>query len=149
MNLIEALQAMEKGKKVRKTYWSGKEYAYMGLGGNVFHINPRTQDIDLYSLVFFNLQQDDWELCEKTPFLDLEEKAYLESVLRPFREKVAYIKKQNSAYEEFEEIQIVFKRAYARNQCMYFPNFNKDKMYKGMELGKAYTLKELGLFERD
>ena len=31
----------------------------------------------------------------------------------------------------------------------YLPNFETNKMYKGMEQGKHYTLKELGLFESE
>lgn len=32
---------------------------------------------------------------------------------------------------------------------MDFPDFEAGSMYKGMELGRCYTLKELGLFEEE
>lgn len=79
------------------------------------------------------------------PILDDGEKKYLENALRPFRDRVESIWKNERFYNDCEEhITINFKMdAY----CMNFPYFRKDSMYKGMEVNKHYTLKELGLFE--
>ena len=76
------------------------------------------------------------------PILDKEEKAYLEAVIRPFKDKVCYISKYITTREE-EYISIV----HSYDSDTDLPNFEKGTMYKGMKLNKDYTLKELGLFE--
>lgn len=75
--------------------------------------------------------------------LDEEEKEYLSAVIRPFKDRVDYIAKQGC---EKEYIKIELKN---ENYWEWFslPYFEKDTMYKGMELDKKYTLKELGLDE--
>lgn len=74
--------------------------------------------------------------------LDKEEKEYLENFLRPFRRKVMYISKNMwSVGREYIIIWLSF------NEDISLPSFKKDKMYKGMELDKEYTLEELGLFK--
>ncbi len=79
----------------------------------------------------------------KPQILDEEEKRYLEGVIRPFRNKVAYIKKVgNFSSDEFITIQL-------KNEVIDLPYFKPNTMYKGMELSKVYTIEELGLFEED
>ena len=76
----------------------------------------------------------------KPTILTDKEKAYLSAVIKPFREKVEYIKKcfdlGSKAY-----IYIHVKKC----GSMIFPTFRKETMYKGMEVSKKYTLEELGL----
>ena len=73
------------------------------------------------------------------PILDEAEKRYLRDVIRPFRNRIEYISKQDSnPAEEFITIDL-------DREFMTFPNFKKGTMYKGMELNKKYTLDELGL----
>mgnify|MGYP001302655222 CR=1 FL=1 len=74
------------------------------------------------------------------PILDDEEKEYLSVVIRPFKDKVKYIRKCCTSRGEYIEIGIL-------NDSAILPYFNKNTMYKGMELEKQYTLKELGLDE--
>lgn len=79
----------------------------------------------------------------KPEILDEAEKRYLRNVVRPFKDKVKYVKK------------IVFSDGDAKisirieenNKIWYigFPPFKKDRMYKGMEENKEYTLEKLGL----
>jgi hypothetical protein len=71
--------------------------------------------------------------------LDKEEKEYLSAVIRPFRNRVEYIQKKD-IMNEFIEIEL-------DNEFFNLPDFEKDTMYKGMELNKKYTLKELDLDE--
>ena len=73
----------------------------------------------------------------KPPILDDVEKAYLSAVIKPFREMVEYIEKRTYTGKEY--IAIVIKE----DLNVSFPVF--EKMYKGMELNKEYTLEELGL----
>ena len=70
-----------------------------------------------------------------------EEKEYLSNVIKPFREDVLKISKFKSKVLKNKEV-IGFETP---NGFMIFPPFEKDKMYKNMELNKAYTLDDLGL----
>ena len=74
------------------------------------------------------------------PILDEAERKYLSGVIRPFRDDVKFICK-NSNNTGFEYLNIGFYE----NDNTLFPCFEKDTMYKGMELNKEYTLEELGL----
>ena len=71
--------------------------------------------------------------------LDAKEKEYLSAVIRPFKGKVNYIQKEISDTREDIVVCVAF------DDYLSFPYFEKGTMYKGMELGKKYTLKELGL----
>lgn len=72
------------------------------------------------------------------PILDDKEKEYLSNVIRPFKDEVNALVKM-----------AILKRKYIciklENECVYLPYFNKDTMYKNMELNTEYTLEELGL----
>ena len=82
----------------------------------------------------------------EAPILDDVEKSYLRSVIKPFRGRVNYIYK-TSCGEKAYFIRIVVRSTILTRglDSMLFPVFAKDTMYKGMELNKDYTLKELGL----
>lgn len=71
--------------------------------------------------------------------LDEKEKEYLSAVIRPFKDRVDYIEKVENILE-YIAIDL-------NNERLSFPFFDKGTMYKGMELNKKYTLKELGLDE--
>ena len=75
--------------------------------------------------------------------LTKEEKEYLEAVIRPFRERVEYIRLRcwRTDWKDFIEIGI------KNDDNVGLPSFNHNTMYKGMELDKEYTLEELGLFK--
>lgn len=78
--------------------------------------------------------------------LDKEEKEYLKAVLKPFKKKILYIRKSPQYEHDYsynENIIFVLQN----DDCGLLPYFIKNTMYKGMELNKEYTLKELGLFE--
>lgn len=84
----------------------------------------------------------EWLLSEyKEPVLDDVEKKYLSAVIKPFREKIEYIRKNKSVYKDKQFISIGFYD----DDYMYFPFFENDAIYKCMELGRKYTLEELGL----
>lgn len=70
-----------------------------------------------------------------------KEKEYLSAVIKPFRNRIKYICKNNNedGDTEFLDVQL------DGNDFMAFPNFKKGTMYKGMELNKEYTIKDLGL----
>lgn len=83
----------------------------------------------------------------KAPILDDVEKAYLRSVIKPFKDKTLYIYKTEIQNEKNHYIRIVVKSICdgLDEEEIAFPLFKKNTMYKGMELDKQYTLKELGL----
>lgn len=80
------------------------------------------------------------DLEEVKDILDKEEKEYLSNIIKPFRDKVENIKKYDCAIG-IENIVILIKNSIP----IYLPNFEKDTMYRNMELYKNYTLEELGL----
>ena len=79
---------------------------------------------------------------QKKEILDKIEKKYLENLLRPFKNKVETIRK--CVYVNTEYLR--FEMKYGVDN-FDLPTFEANTMYKGMEQGKYYTLKELGLFE--
>ena len=84
----------------------------------------------------------EWLLSEyKEPVLDDAERKYLADVIRPFRDKIDTISKFRAWDESSQYIHISMKD----NHISTLPVFPKGTMYKGMEDGKHYSLKELGL----
>lgn len=78
----------------------------------------------------------------REPILDDAEKKYLSEVIKHFLSKIKYIAKFKSACSEDKQyIHIGFYEG----DGLTFPYFKTNSMYKGMELNKAYTLKELRL----
>lgn len=77
------------------------------------------------------------------PILDEVERRYLSAVIKPFRNKIKSIHKgRYGRHFEYEFIMII---TIDKEENICFPNFKKGTMYKGMEIGKNYTLEELGL----
>lgn len=86
--------------------------------------------------------------------LDKSEKEYLSAVIKPFRDRVCYIRKERGDNIHVQYISIKSKRYdydedYVDEDDVYeyvaLPYFEKDTMYAGMLPLKKYTLKELGL----
>ena len=71
------------------------------------------------------------------PILNEKEKEYLSLVIKPFRDRVSSISKDGP----LEYITISLDD----DDFAILPNFKEDTMYKGMTLGKKYTLEELEL----
>lgn len=93
-----------------------------------------------------------WVLCDilngkleivkkPKPILDEVEKRYLSNVIKPFRNKVSYIYKQKNHCSKMEWIGIGIEN----DLSLEFPSFEIGTMYKGMELGKQYSLEDLEL----
>ena len=76
--------------------------------------------------------------------LDKEEKEYLSLVIKPFRDRVSSISKDGPLISKdgpLEYITILLDS----DDFAILPNFEEGTMYKGMTLGKKYTLEELEL----
>lgn len=78
----------------------------------------------------------------KEPTLDKAEKKYLSNIVRPFRDRIEGIDKElYNAKQEF----IILRTKNSIPYNITLPYFEAGTMYKGMELNKVYSLKELGL----
>ena len=77
--------------------------------------------------------------------LDDDEKEYLGNVINPFRDRIIYIAKSVYTPGEYIEMYLRHYDDGCSSYSIVLPYFKKGTMYKGMELDKEYTLKELGL----
>lgn len=77
----------------------------------------------------------------KEEVLDATEKRYLAGVIRPFKNRVEYIYKQQSCANKNQElIGIILEK-----DALKLPYFTAGTMYKGMEIDRNYKLEELNL----
>lgn len=76
--------------------------------------------------------------------LDNQEKAYLKAVIRPFRNRVAYIKLVRFVGSSFYDNHHILIKLKNGDWCS-LPKFKLGTMYKNLEINKEYTLEELGL----
>lgn len=84
----------------------------------------------------------DQEINIATPeILDDVEKKYLSDIIKPFRKRVDYIKKMSDPFGSDKEY--IFIKL--DEDSFVLPYFKTGTMYQGMELERAYTLKELRL----
>ena len=79
------------------------------------------------------------------PILDDSEKEYLSNIIKPFKDRVISIRKIDDPGEECLLIYVEHFKDKSNGETFTLPSFEKKTMYKGMELGKRYTLEELGL----
>ena len=96
---------------------------------------------DMYSDKFLDQTIE----VEVPDILNKEEKEYLSAVIKPFRHRIAYIVKMFEPFKDRERIVIYYRNCYNVIKCFELPEFKSEMMYKNMELGKKYTLEELGL----
>lgn len=152
MTFEDALKLMKKGKKIRRNAWGLNVYIQIDMSEKKFIQGTFYRSTPNISLSVTDILDDDWEIV-KEPVLDKQEKKYLENLLRPYTKKYEKITiKKGSLYGGNFTIRIklfAFKDG-GLNDSLTLPLFNKDEhMYEGMEVDKAYTLKELGLFNEE
>ena len=114
----------------------------------------RFEKLVAFSHMFSSVKWGDDEptrICDiyDPQILNKAERKYLKAALKPFYKKVDYIKKYGRNIRRDgtcanEYLFIAFQGGY-----FTFPDFDKGKMYTGMELNKKYTLKELGITYKD
>lgn len=102
---------------------------------------------DIMTFNFFKLLTGELEI--EQPILNDVERRYLENVLKPFKDRVVYVKKTTQfGYESIcYRVNLPIKK-YGNELCE-LPSFDKGIMYKGMEYDKKYSIEELGLFESE
>lgn len=84
------------------------------------------------------------DMEHKEPILDDAEKRYLKGVIRPFRNQIISIYKEQFGFNH-ESIIIEYYDFDRSQSTLCLPQFEKGSMYNGMEPGRRYTLEELGL----
>ena len=145
-----------------------REVAHMlGLElGENFRFKSRLIDLSTYEfkftedyLMYYHTEGEYWEkasfdtLCDllngkyeviKLPksILTEEERNYLSSVVKPFKEKILHISKLSS--KDGESICIDIRYDWEEDSIV-LPKFAAGTLYKGMEIGKEYSVKDLGL----
>lgn len=93
----------------------------------------------------FPIWQNIVEIEKVEEILDEKEKEYLGNVIKPFKNKILSIKKKISC-DNSEAFIVIWYTTINDNACCFsLPNFLKNSMYKGMEINKEYTLKDLNL----
>ena len=93
--------------------------------------------------VFLNLLSGKYEVINITKnILTEQERHYLSSVVKPFREKILHISKLSS--KDGESICIDIRYDWEEDSIM-LPRFATGTLYKGMEIGKEYSVKDLDL----
>ncbi len=96
---------------------------------------------DMFSDKFLDQELE----IETSDILNEAEKEYLSAVIKPFRDRVIFIKKVKCANNNyFISIKISSELAQSGEERIYFPFFQND-MYKGMEIDKLYKLEDLDL----
>jgi len=118
-------------------YYDDLKPVHLGKGFDIMRVEryERTAMSDkLYGLKILYERKED--------ILDAKEKEYLSNVIRPFRNRVKYIKKCNLTSEY---ISIWYEDIINGSDNFSLPYFKKGTMYKNMELNEAYSLEELGL----
>lgn len=96
-------------------------------------------DVDFKTGVLNQLLNGEYRVVKiPKPILTEKEKEYLSAVVKPFRDEVKHISKNQ--YDDEEWIQIRTKSGLA-----LLPPFKEGLMYNGMEAGKTYSVKELDI----
>lgn len=125
----------------------GDRIAYEGLNGNTLTIIAG-KSFDGMNLADFTIKFGNVKSIERPNYqeiyncevLDKVERKYLGAVIKPFRDKVTYIKK-NITCDRNEFLVIGIKM----DKSIVLPNFKEGTMYRKMKLNKEYMLEELGL----
>lgn len=132
---------LKKGDKIVWVFGNDKNNKYTSI---ITENGYTVKEFEAYNKVLNVLRPTGYKTVYKAKkeILDEEEKKYLSAVIKPFKNRVEYIIKKLSFYNrtaEYIEIELI------NDDCIMLPYFDKRTMYKGMEIDKKYTLKELGL----
>lgn len=118
---------------------------------NNFKFMDNENDFDMMKIYGFSFyknralkffKEDRKLLWERKEILDDAEKEYLSSFIRPFKDRVKYIKKW---YDNNNNKYLISAEYKDGSFPTNFPFLENKDMYKNMEVDRAYTLEELGL----
>ena len=117
------------------------EYRFTEKGLMRYHKFIEQWDFAIYD-TFLHLLDGKYEVV-KIPesILTEQEKLSLSTVIKPYRKKVEYICKLT--YHEYDKEYLYI--SLDNGATTRLPDFDTNTMYKGVELGRRYSLMELGL----
>ena len=117
------------------------EYRFTEKGLMRYHKFIEQWDFAIYD-TFLHLLDGKYEVV-KIPesILTEQEKLYLSTVIKSYRKKVEYICKLT--YHEYDKEYLYI--SFNNGTTTRLPDFDTNTMYKCMELGRRYSLMELGL----
>lgn len=119
-------------------YWTGAMFESVTEEDVKEYLEEYVKDFKNYNIKF--------EIKKKEPILDEVEKKYLSDVIKPFRDRVKYIKKTDCTDNTTSFITIYMLHINKQeNEVIYLPFFRTNTMYKGMIPHKEYSLEELGI----
>lgn len=149
MNLAEAIRALSEGKPIRRIPWEWGNYSqYIQLNKNGQLADDMGNPIS-FCFDSADFKTDNWEIVHK-PILNDNEKAFLENIVRPFRER---FKRITIIKEILKDNFVLTVHFYNKDEeyYTYLPHFSKkdDSHFTGMEADKIYYPAELGLFVRE
>lgn len=103
---------------------------------------------DLYSDKFLDQEIEIEVRDNDETLLTTEEKTYLENVLKPYKSRIIYIKKQTIG-RNWAEINLKIESIIAERlvDIISLPAFEKDKYYKNLEVNRPYIIEDLELFK--
>ena len=146
MVLMEAMNALSEGKKIRRNSWDEQEYIRLNEDGQL--IDELGDPVE----IFFDsddMKEDNWKPANK-PILNYSEKDYLENLIRPFRKRFERILVAKEAFNDNFVLTIYFRHNDKENpeySVITLPSFTKeDRLYTGMKEDKLYSMEELRLF---
>ena len=132
---------IKNGYKFSELHWSFTQ------SGSIirFYLNDKNVG-KVSSLSIFEALKTWLDAEHVEPILDDAEREYLSAVIKPFRDRVQYFAKSFDDDARFYRINCyIFIHFNDGSDDMDFPVFNESKMYKGMEINRAYTPEDLGL----
>lgn len=159
LTLREAAEALKAGKKVRLNKRNSTPFCLNEEGLFKFDGYEIEEGIMIklgYIDCLCNCISDFESIINKkcfvlveNPILDDMEKNYLGSIIKPFKDKYTAMTITKTATKFCTAyICIALIEKGKEDKCheeIALPYFYRDKMYKGMELDRKYTLEELGL----
>lgn len=146
MNLTEALNALNAGKRIRRKTWNGN-YWYQVKNTFLYLTNRWTRDL---ILTLEDINADDWEVKECNPHLTDKERRYLENLIHPFikNHDILFRKHLTKDNKYILEITLIPVDDAQPDEYIELPYFSKESsMYAGLEEDYDYTNYDLKLFK--
>lgn len=137
MKLEEALNVLVclEFKGIRRKCW--EKGVYLKISGYEDELTIVNEEkTKCYNLLLADFKATDWEEYNPSPLLTDEEKQLLKLMCKSNSFEVAYV-----MLVSINRLLLIGKYAL---ECEYSNSIN-DEWFKGLELDKRYTLKELGL----
>ena len=142
MNYMKHIAEMLGVKLEEEFYLKGSKYKHKLTKDGLFYCLEDGKSWLFANWTFYEVLAGELEIIKK-PILDEVEIRYLSEIIKPFRKQVISIGKLDSG--NYECIVIKYRNINGYTGTMCFPYFEKGTIYKGMEIGKRYSLSELGL----